>query len=145
MVPLRVSPRPLPSSSLYSSQVSSAISNAATSVAAADVEVMCEYATLVEDVGLRDRILEKIIAEFERSRLMLEQVYGGTLAEQRPNIHGMLQMRREALRTLHRQQITLLRRWRGMQQQGDLEEATPLLPHLLLTVNAIASGLGTTG
>jgi phosphoenolpyruvate carboxylase len=121
------------------------LSNAATSVAAADVEVMREYAALVEDADLRDRLLRKITAEFERTRSMLEQVYGGTLAERRPNIHGLFQTRREALRTLHRQQITLLRRWRGIRQQGDLEEATTLLPHLLLTVNALASGLGTTG
>ena len=76
---------------------------------------------------------------------MLEQVYGGTLAERRPNIHGMVQMRREALRVLHRQQIALLRQWRGMRQRNDDEEAATLLPQLLLTVNAIASGLGATG
>lgn len=92
--------------------------------------------------NLSDR---QIAAEFERTRQMLERVYGGTLAERRPNIHGMLQMRREALRTLHRQQIVLLRRWRELRQRGDHDEAASLLPHLLLTVNAIASGLGTTG
>lgn len=121
------------------------LSNAATSIAAADVEVMQDYAMLVEDTELRDRVLEKIAAEFECTRQMLERVYGGTLAERRPNIHGMLQMRREALRTLHRQQIVLLRRWRELRQRGDHDEAASLLPHLLLTVNAIASGLGTTG
>jgi phosphoenolpyruvate carboxylase len=76
---------------------------------------------------------------------MLEQVYGGRLAERRPNIHGMVQMRREALRVLHRQQLALLRQWRGMRQRNESEEAAALLPQLLLTVNAIASGLGTTG
>ena len=121
------------------------LSNAATSIAAADVEMMHEYAMLVEDTGLRDRVFKKISAEFERTRQMLEQIYDGTLAKRRPNIHGMLQMRREALRTLHRQQITLLRRWRGMRRQSKDEEATTLLSSLLLTVNAIAGGLGATG
>jgi phosphoenolpyruvate carboxylase len=121
------------------------LSNAATSIAAADVTVMRDYAMLVEDGGLRDRIFGEILAEFERTRQMLEQVYGGRLAERRPNIHGMVQMRREALRVLHRQQLALLRQWRGMRQRNESEEAAALLPQLLLTVNAIASGLGTTG
>lgn len=121
------------------------LSNAATSIAAADAEVMRDYATLVEDADLRERVFGKITAEFERTRQMLEQVYGGTLAERRPNIHGMLQLRREALRALHRQQIALLRRWREMRQRGDHEGAATLLPPLLLTVNAIAGGLGATG
>jgi phosphoenolpyruvate carboxylase len=121
------------------------LSNAATSIAAADMEIMWNYAMLVEDSDLRERIFSKITAEFARTRQMLEQVYGGTLAERRPNIHGMLQMRGEALRVLHRQQIALLRQWRGVRRQSANKEAEALLPRLLLTVNAIASGLGTTG
>lgn len=121
------------------------LSNAATSVAATDPEVMGEYAMLVEDAGLREEILGKIAEEFQRTRCMLEQVYGGSLAERRPNINGMVSLRSEALRVLHRQQITLLRQWRALRRRGAVEEAEALLPHLLLTVNAIASGLGTTG
>jgi phosphoenolpyruvate carboxylase len=54
-------------------------------------------------------------------------------------------VRRDPLRVLHRQQIALLREWRGMRQRGDDDGAAALLPGLLLTVNAIASGLGATG
>ena len=50
---------------------------------------------------------------------MLERIYGGTLAERRPNIHVSLQMRKEPLRVLHRQQISLLREWRPLRDQGD--------------------------
>lgn len=57
----------------------------------------------------------------------------------------MVSLRSEALRVLHRQQITLLRQWRALRRRGEVAEAEALLPHLLLTVNAIASGLGTTG
>ena len=46
---------------------------------------------------------------------------------------------------LHRQQIALLGEWRELRQRGDEEGAAALLPGLLLTVNAIASGLGATG
>lgn len=121
------------------------MSNVATSIATADVEMMHEYAALVEDVALRERIMPIIVAEFERTRQMLELIYGGTLAERRPNVHSMVQMRRAPLHTLHRQQIGLLQQWRTLQRQGDHTAAEALLPRLLLTVNAIASGLGATG
>jgi hypothetical protein len=41
--------------------------------------------------------------------------------------------------------FSLLREWRRLRQQGEPEQAAGLFPSLLLTVNAIASGLGATG
>ncbi len=86
-----------------------------------------------------------ITEEFDRTSRMLERVYRGTLAERRPNIHGAVLMRREPLRVLHDQQIALLREWRAARRRGENDAAAALLPALLLTVNAIASGLGATG
>jgi phosphoenolpyruvate carboxylase len=122
-----------------------ALSNAATCVAAADETVMNEYAALVESAALRRDFLSRITAELERTTRMLERIYGGTLAERRPNIDASLVVRREPLRVLHRQQVGLLRDWRALRRAGDHERAAALLPGLLLTVNAIASGLGATG
>ncbi|MEO8257551.1 MAG: phosphoenolpyruvate carboxylase [Acidobacteriota bacterium] len=122
-----------------------ALSNAATCLAAADPEVMDEYSRLVEDDDLRQRCLGRITEEYERTARMLERIYGGALADRRPNIEASLRVRRPPLRVLHRQQIALLREWRGRRQRGDDEGAAALLPGLLLTVNAIASGLGATG
>jgi phosphoenolpyruvate carboxylase len=122
-----------------------ALSNAATCIAAADLEVMNAYAALVEDGACRARIFAQIVEEFDRTSRMLERVYRGPLAERRPNIHGTVQLRKEPLRVLHRQQIELLREWRDARRCGDREVAATLLPPLLLTVNAIASGLGATG
>jgi phosphoenolpyruvate carboxylase len=122
-----------------------ALSNAATCLAAADPEVMNEYAMLVENAALRDQFLAQITEEFERASRMLEQIYGGPLAERRPNIDVSLRVRRQPIKVLHRQQIALLRQWRGRLQLGDDDGAAALLPGLLLTVNAIASGLGATG
>jgi phosphoenolpyruvate carboxylase len=56
-----------------------------------------------------------------------------------------LALRVGPLRTLHRQQITLLQQWRSLLKTGDTEGAQARLPELLLTINAIASGLRTTG
>lgn len=121
------------------------LSNAATSVALADPWVMRGYAGLVEDSQLREGFMQPIEAELQRTREMLEQLYGGPLSQQRPNIHGLIELRREPLRRLHAQQLELLWRWRNYRQLGDEENASQLLPHLLLTVNAIANGLGATG
>jgi phosphoenolpyruvate carboxylase len=120
------------------------VSNAATSIATSDPDVMREYADLVEDATVRERILEKILTEWDRTRRMLETLYGGPLAERRPNVEAMMHLRRKGLRRLHRQQRDLLRQWRRRDTLGDEALAT-LQTRLLLTVNAIASGLGTTG
>ena len=122
-----------------------ALSNAATCLVAADLDLMRAYASLVEDEEVRDRIFSAIATEYECTHRMLERIYGGALAERRPNIHASLEMRAAPLRALHREQIALLRQWRSFRSRGDESRAGALLPQLLLTVNAIASGLGATG
>jgi phosphoenolpyruvate carboxylase len=122
-----------------------ALSNAATSLSSSDRDVMSAYARLVVEPEERDRVFALITDEFDRTLVMLERVYGGPLAERRPNIHARLVRRKEPLRTLHRRQIALLHAWREARSGGDPEGAGRLLPSLILTVNAIASGLGATG
>ena len=56
-----------------------------------------------------------------------------------------LDIREAPLRVLHQQQIALLREWRSHLAANRAEEADALLPKLLLSINAIASGLRTTG
>jgi phosphoenolpyruvate carboxylase len=121
------------------------VSNAATSIAAVDLEIVQEYAALVPDTALREQFLSRILEEFSRTQQMVEALYGGPLAQRRPNVHALMQTRREGLRVLHRQQLALLRQWRDLRQANATSEADALLPHLLLTVNALASGLGSTG
>lgn len=122
------------------------INNVATSVMTADRDMMHEYAALVDDEDIRQRVLNIIIAEYDKTHTMLEIVYGGPLTERRPRMHRALQWRQEGLRLLHRQQIALLRRWRHYKDNGAEQDAVEsVLRQLLLTVNAIASGLRTTG
>ena len=117
------------------------ISNVATSLATADPDIMRAYAGLVDEGDLRTRLIDPIEAEYERTRQMLEHIYSGPLAEQRPNVQHFLDLRQQGLKTLHLQQIELLQEWRELPDAADDE----VLPDLLLTVNAIANGLGTTG
>ncbi|MEO1060835.1 MAG: phosphoenolpyruvate carboxylase [Actinomycetota bacterium] len=120
-----------------------ALSNSATSFASADLEVMAEYAELVVDPSVRSTVLDRIVAEHAVTGAAFERIYDGPLAERRPNAEAILRPRRSGLRVLHRRQVALLGEWRGRQaSDGDQDE---LVPSLLNTVNAIASGLGTTG
>jgi phosphoenolpyruvate carboxylase len=120
------------------------VSNAATAIATADAEIMGWYADMVADDDIRARFLDRIRAEHARTMEVLEEIYGGPLHERRPNIARTLQQRDPGLRPLHRRQIELVSAWRR-QQVEDPEVAEAMLPQLLVTVNAIASGLGTTG
>lgn len=116
------------------------ISNVATSVATANLEIMTSYATLAEaEVG--QRFMGAVEDEYHRTQQMLERVYDGPLAERRPNVHEHLALREPALKSLHQLQIGLLADWRA----SDEEKKASGLAELLLTVNAIAGGLGTTG
>jgi phosphoenolpyruvate carboxylase len=109
------------------------------SVEAAEPGIMTEYAALVEDASLRDAILARILDEHQRTRRMLAEIFGGgPIEERRPRLIKAIAIRREALLRLHREQIALLRDWRR-------SRAEHLLPPLLVTVNAIAGGLKTTG
>jgi phosphoenolpyruvate carboxylase len=121
------------------------ISNAATAWATTAPDIMARYADLVPDGAVRDRILERITAEYRRTGDMLTKIYGGALAERRPRIQRLIALREPALAPLHHHQIALLAAWREARDRGDDATADDMLPELLLTVNAIASGLGATG
>ncbi|MFY0571305.1 phosphoenolpyruvate carboxylase [Archangium lansingense] len=114
-----------------------------TTILSTGAEVMEAYAGLVEDAAIREQVMGMIREEYARTRRMLEAIWGAPLEERRPHIHRALSLRQPWLRVLHRQQIELLRTWRA-QRKAD-GQADHLLPRLLLTVNAIAGGLRTTG
>ena len=121
------------------------LANVATSLASASVPLMREYAALVPQRGLRRRFMQVIEAELELSHRMLGEILGQGYIERRPRMRKTLELRERPLEALHRQQIRLLRKWRKAVAGGDQETARALRPDLLLSINAIASGLRTTG
>ncbi|MBU5612052.1 phosphoenolpyruvate carboxylase [Geomonas azotofigens] len=121
------------------------ISNAATSVASANLQIMRSYAELVRDEAIREPVFSAISDEYQRTVRMLEEIYGGSLAERRAAVHSSLARREDALKVLHERQIALLRQWRQDSGRQDTAISGGLLFRLLETVNAIAAGLGTTG
>jgi phosphoenolpyruvate carboxylase len=121
------------------------LTNVESSLASADPELMGAYGELVRDTDVRKHFLDLIRGEWHRTHAMLERIRGRPLGDRRPRMLRTLQLRSEALRTLHMQQIELLVRWRTLLSENQTEAADALLPELLLSINAIASGLRTTG
>ena len=119
--------------------------NVETNLASADREIMSQYAALVGDENVRGPFLDRIMAEFELTHAMLTDCFGRSTMARRPRAAKTLALRADALLVLHHQQIELLSRWRGLQKAGDDDAAKRMLPELLLSINAIASGLRTTG
>jgi phosphoenolpyruvate carboxylase len=121
------------------------LTNVESSIASTDLDLMRAYAALVEDEEIRTRIFNMIWEEWTRTRAMLHELRGQPTAQRRPRMLKTLQLRAEALRLLHLDQIRLLSRWRAAHKEGRESEAEAMLPELFLSVNAIASGLRTTG
>jgi phosphoenolpyruvate carboxylase len=119
--------------------------NIETNLASTDVDIMSRYAALVANPEIREHFLGRIMAEFDRTREMLAAIFDRPTMNRRPRAAKTLALRADALRVLHHQQIDLLSRWRAFRNSGDEAGAKRMLPEVLLSVNAIASGLRTTG
>jgi phosphoenolpyruvate carboxylase len=121
------------------------LTNVETNLASANLELMQEYAGLVTNEELRKKFNTLVRDEFEKTRSLLAELFDGEMKARRPRMAKTLDIREAPLRVLHQQQIALLREWRGHLAAGQTTEADALLPKLLLSINAIASGLRTTG
>ena len=76
-------------------------SNVATSLAMVDEDVTTQYAELVVNAEVHNRLLPQILTEYQRSRSMLEVLYAGPLEERRAKIQKSIELRRNGLRSLH--------------------------------------------
>jgi phosphoenolpyruvate carboxylase len=122
-----------------------AISNAATVYVMANEGIMRRYMALVGDEALRDGIGSVVFEEYALTGELLADYYGASLDRALPSVTYYMKQREATLDKLHEVQIRLLQQWRQKREEaGDAAAEVILLP-LLLSVNAIASGLGGTG
>ena len=121
------------------------LTNIESSLVSVNIELMQLYAGLVPDEAVRESFMSVILAEYERTKSVLEELFHGSFEKRRPRLAYTLSIREEPLRVLHAQQVNLLRSWRARLQAGEAEAAEGMLPDLLISVNALASGLRTTG
>jgi phosphoenolpyruvate carboxylase len=108
-----------------------------------DMGIAREYAELVEDGAMRGEILGLLEAEYRLTSQMLLEVSGSReVAERFPQMRSRLMRRLPSIAQANRQQVQLLRRYRAARNQAEKESYKA---PLLLSINCIASGFGSTG
>ena len=112
--------------------------NVEASLMMASPEIMQIYASLVPDTGLRAKFMDLILNEYNLAVERLAEIFGASAAKRRPRLALAIELRKEALRSLHEDQVGLLAQWRR-------EPGEETLRSLLLTVNAIGMGQKMTG
>jgi len=130
---------------VYDSFIRYVLTNVDTSLAATDEVIMNAYATLVQDEKVRNTIMGMILEELKKTREIFEIILEKPISERRKQHWYSNVIRATAMDNLHRKQIMLLRTWRSQKEEDDLEGAEKTLMSLLLTINAIAGALRTTG
>jgi phosphoenolpyruvate carboxylase len=121
------------------------LTNAETNICSAELSLMELYASLCpDDQGVKD-VYSVIKEEFILTHKLLSQVLGGASADRRPRFSKTLQIRADGLLALHVQQVGLLRTWRQAMAAGATADADRLFADVMVSINAIASGLRTTG
>jgi len=108
-----------------------------------DLAVGREYAELVDDGAVRAEIFRLLEAEYRLSAQMLLEVSGGReIAERFPQMRSRLLRKLPSIAQANRQQVQLLRRYRTARTEAERESYKA---PLLLSINCIASGFGSTG
>ncbi|HEY0792557.1 MAG TPA: phosphoenolpyruvate carboxylase [Chthoniobacterales bacterium] len=121
------------------------LTNAETNLFSAERSIMERYAALCPPDEEVNQVFTLIIQEFEVAQAMLTELFGGDPRKRRPRFTMTHQIRADALLALHVHQVDLLRRWRAVRNDAPEAKAEGLLTELLVCINAIASGLRTTG
>ena len=120
------------------------LTNIDTSLASTDEEIMKLYAALVKDEQKRDIILNIILAELKKTRHFMGELITRPMEVRRKNHFYSTALRAEALNILHRCQVETLKAWRNT-GENEISQKDDLLKQLLMSVNAIANAMGTTG
>jgi phosphoenolpyruvate carboxylase len=107
-----------------------------------DLDIARQYANLVADPWIRQEIFTLVTDEYHRTVDVVRRLTGCTgLAERFPQFRQRLANRLPTLDQVNRQQIELLRRYRAAPPERGEGHLAPLL----LSINCIAAGFGTTG
>jgi phosphoenolpyruvate carboxylase len=130
---------------VYDSFIRYVLTNVDTSLAATDETIMKEYAGLVTNDKVRQNIMNMIMEELKMTREVFQLILEKPINERRKQHWYSNVIRATAMDDLHKKQIELLRIWRNQKAEGDLPEAEKTLKSLLLSINAIAGALRTTG
>jgi phosphoenolpyruvate carboxylase len=116
------------------------IQNVEIAMAKADFGIARQYASLVEDEGLRERVFAKLETEFHRTRRMVLAVAEQTeLLEKNAVLARSIRLRNPYVDPMSLLQLELLRRKRAGESGDELDRA------ITATINGISAGLRNTG
>ncbi len=128
------------------------IDNAQQSLTKADMGIAEQYASLVEDAAVRDRIFGLIRAEYDRTCAAICRITGqSALLDNEPVLQRSIQLRNPYVDPLNYIQIEMIRRLRhhGVQREAGSGERPSdddaLRAVIELTINGVSSGLRNTG
>ena len=114
------------------------VDEAEKTLAYVDLDIARAYADLVADPWVRNELASLVADEYHRTVDAVRRLSGeSVLAERFPQFRERLSRRLPTLNQVNHQQIELLRRYRAGQEDA--------LAGLLLSINCIAAGFGTTG
>lgn len=112
-------------------------------LAMVDLSIAKQYASLVADEAVREKIFSKIEEECLLTREMALRVTGDRdLTERFKEYAARLSQRLPVINEVNREQVELLRRFRNAQEEKEKEDVK--VP-LLISISCIAAGLGATG
>ncbi|MCQ6560935.1 phosphoenolpyruvate carboxylase [Paenibacillus mendelii] len=120
------------------------IDNLQMALAKADLIIAKEYAGMIADDTIRERIFTLIEEEYARtSSLILEITGQAEILDNVPVIQESIRLRNPYVDPLSYMQVQLLMELRELRDRG--EDEPGLLREVLLTINGIAGGLRNTG
>lgn len=122
----------------------SLIDNLQMALAKADLVIAKEYADMITDKTIRDRIFEQIEQEYKLTSEMILSITGQTeILDNVPVIQESIRLRNPYVDPLSYLQVQLLTELRALRAND--EDDQELLREVLLTINGIAAGLRNTG
>jgi phosphoenolpyruvate carboxylase len=117
------------------------VGNIEIGMAKGDLMIAERYAALVSDEGVRERVFQMIVEEFERTRGMILRLTGQPeLLTGNPVLARSIRLRNPYVDPMSLIQVELFRR-----QQATAGESEDLDYALATTINGIAAGLRNTG
>ncbi|HTI14956.1 MAG TPA: phosphoenolpyruvate carboxylase [Dictyobacter sp.] len=134
------------------------LDNLQMTLSKADMHIAHTYATLVDDIELRDRFMNTIQAEYDRTARMVIAIVGGKqLLDTSPVLQESIRLRNPYVDPLSYLQVVFLRRLRALggpltldkdaqpEASDEERERARLTYAVLLTINGIAAGVRNTG
>jgi phosphoenolpyruvate carboxylase len=122
----------------------SLVDNLQMALGKADLIIARQYAAMIEDVTIKERIFTQIEEEYTRTKEMILTITGQEdILDNVPVIQESIRLRNPYVDPLSYMQVQLLTELRSLRAQN--EDDAELLREVLITINGIAAGLRNTG